>query len=145
MIIIIIIIIIIRSWFGSLKSTPLNQTPPVVGKGGSSYANEMRISQNLTHPQPLWKDRGGIDVSGEKGVNIRSDTRNGKELRLLTAREEDQRLDRKACFAWLWEWSECPSYRVAGVYELYEQFLPTKFYNCKKKTTTSPVDVMCSL
>ena len=60
-------IIIIRSWFGSLKSTPLNQRPPVVGKGGSSYANEMRISLNLTHPQPLWKDRGGIDVSGEKG------------------------------------------------------------------------------
>ena len=43
-IIIIIIIIIIHSWFGSLKSTPLNRRPPVVGKGGSSYANEMRIS-----------------------------------------------------------------------------------------------------
>ena len=33
-IIIIIIIIIHCSWFG-LKSTPLNQRPPVVGKGGS--------------------------------------------------------------------------------------------------------------
>ena len=28
--------------------------------------------------------------------------------KLLTAREEDQGLDRKARFAWLWEWSECP-------------------------------------
>ena len=75
----------------------------------------------------------------------RSDTRNGKELRLLTAREEDQSLDRKACFAWLWELSECLSYMVAGVYELYEQFLPTKLYTSKKKNTTSPVHVMCWL
>ena len=72
----------------------------------------------------------------------RSDTRNGKELRLLTAREEDQSLDRKACFAWLWEWSECPSYIVIGMYELYEQLLPTKLYASKEKNTTSPVDVM---
>ena len=34
---------------------------------------------------------------------------------------------------------------VAGVYELYEQFLPTKLYTSKKKKNTSPVDVMCWL
>ena len=61
--------------------------------------------------------------------------------KLLTAREGDQDLDRNTCFAWLWEWSECPSYTVAGMYELYEQLLTTKLYTSKKKTT-SPDDVM---
>jgi len=52
--------------------------------------------------------------------------------KLLTAREEDQGLDRKACFASLWEWSVCPSYTVARMYKLYEQLLLAKLYTSKK-------------
>ena len=73
---------------------------------------------------------------------IRNENLQGK---LLTAREEDQGLDRKACFAWLWEWSECPSYTVAGVHELYEQLLLTTLYTSKKTEITSPDDVMSRL
>ena len=63
--------------------------------------------------------------------------------KLLTAREEDQGLVRKACFAYLCEWSEFPFYTVARMYEFYDQLLPTKLYTTGKKTrTTSPDDVM---
>ena len=51
----------------------------------------------------------------------------------------------KCVFSWLWEWSECPSYIVTGMYELYEQLLLTKLYTSKKKNTTPSVDVMCWL
>ena len=73
---------------------------------------------------------------------IRNERWQGK---LFKAREEDQGLDRTACFIWLWERSECPFYKVARMYELYEQLLPTKPYTSKKTKTTSPDNVLCSL
>jgi len=48
--------------------------------------------------------------------------------RLLKIRAEDDELDKKGCYAWLSEWSECPTNIVAGMYELYKQMLPTKLY-----------------
>ena len=103
----------------------------------------------------MCKDRDGKDISCEKVKNelkvaakeigedkMRNEKWQGK---LLTAKEEDQGVDRKVCFAWLWEWSECPFYTVAGMYEFYEQLLPTKLYTTSKTKTTSPDDVMCRL
>ena len=55
------------------------------------------------------------------------------------------RSGQKACFAWLWEWSVCPFYTVVGMYELYEQLLPTKLYTSKRIKTCLPDDVMCQL
>ncbi|XP_068739001.1 uncharacterized protein [Montipora capricornis] len=31
-------------------------------------------------------------------------------------------------FSWLWQWRTCPTYVIAGVFELYEQLLPTRVY-----------------
>lgn len=120
------------------------------------YTNEMGISLDLSHLQPVCKDRDGKDISCEKVKNelkvaakeigqdkIRNEKWQGK---LPTDREEDQDLVRKACSAWLWEWSECPFHKVAGMYDLYEHLLPTKLFTTSKKTkTTSPDDVMCRL
>ena len=39
----------------------------------------------------------------------------------------------------------CPFYTVAGMYELYEQLLPTKLYTSKRIKTCLPDDVMCQL
>ena len=41
-----------------------------------------------------------------------------------------------SCFAWLKGWATSPTYTIVGMYELYEQLLPTKFYT-KEKTQTS--------
>ena len=39
----------------------------------------------------------------------------------------------------------CPFYTVAGMYELYEQLLPTKLYTSKNIKICFPDDVMCQL
>ena len=63
----------------------------------------------------------------------------------LKIRVEDDELDKKRCYAWISEWSECPTHTVAGMYELYEQMLPTKLYTGKKTKTTSPDDLLCRI
>ena len=47
-------------------------------------------------------------------------------------------------FSWLWQWRTSPTYVIAGVYELYEQLLPTRVYH-RKKTRTGPDQIMCRL
>ena len=58
---------------------------------------------------------------------------------------EDESLNRKGCFAWLKEWTACPTYTVASMLELYEQLLPTKVYASKKAKTSTSDDVQCRL
>ena len=59
-----------------------------MGKEALCYRNEIRISFELSHPQPVCKDMNGKDISCEKNelkvaakviVQIRFETRNGKE------------------------------------------------------------------
>ena len=47
-------------------------------------------------------------------------------------------------FSWLCQWRTCPTFVIAGVYELYEQLLPTRVYH-RKKTRTGPDQIMCRL
>ena len=49
------------------------------------------------------------------------------------------------CFWWLSGWKPCPTYTVAGMFELYEQLLPTRLYTCKKTHTDTTGGVMCRL
>ena len=57
----------------------------------------------------------------------------GKLFRIIW---EDESLNITSCFAWLKGWATRPTYTIAGMYELYEQLLPTKLYT-KEKTQTS--------
>ena len=45
------------------------------------------------------------------------------------------------CFSWLCRWKTAPTHTVAGVYELYQQLLPTKIYQQYKKKTSNNIDV----
>ena len=58
--------------------------------------------------------------------------------KLFRIRWEDESLSITSCFAWLKGWATCPTYTytITGMYELYEQLLPTKLYT-KEKTQTS--------
>ena len=51
----------------------------------------------------------------------------------------------KSCFAWLNEWPDCPMHTVAGMFELYEQLLPTKIYSKHKTRVTPEGNVTCRL
>ena len=59
--------------------------------------------------------------------------------KLFRIRWEDKNLSITSCFAWLKGWATCPTHTIAGMYELYEQLLPTRLYT-KEKTQTSTDD-----
>ena len=61
----------------------------------------------------------------------------GLELqgKLLIERKSDLQLCKNGCFSWLSKWRSCPSYTIAGVFEKYEQLLPTKLYKKSKEKT----------
>ena len=63
--------------------------------------------------------------------------------KLLTERKSDLQLCKNGCFSWMNKWRSCPSHIIAGVFELYEQLLPTKLYSSKKTHTSCPGDVKC--
>ena len=58
---------------------------------------------------------------------------------------EDESLSITSCFAWLKAWATCPTYTIAGMYELYEQLLPTKLYTNEKPQTSTDGEVLCRL
>ena len=43
------------------------------------------------------------------------------------------------------DWAKCPTYTIAGMYELYEQLLPRKLYIKEKTQTSTDGDVLCRL
>ena len=61
---------------------------------------------------------------------------------LVSSRWNDVQLSKRGCFAWLSEWSCAPTHTVAGVMELYEQFLPTRVYSAYKTGTSDQNDIM---
>ena len=44
------------------------------------------------------------------------------------------------CFTWLSKWKSAPVHTVAGIYELYQQLLPTKLYHQSKTKTLTISD-----
>ena len=58
---------------------------------------------------------------------------------------DDDSLSITSCFAWLRGWATCPTYTIAGMYELYEQLLPTKLYTKEKTQTSTDGEVLCRL
>ena len=64
---------------------------------------------------------------------------------LFRFRWEDESLSITSCFAWLKGWATCPTYTIAGMYELYEQLLPTKLYTKEKTQTSTDGEVLCRL
>ena len=65
--------------------------------------------------------------------------------KLLIERKSDSQLCKNGCFSWLSKWKSCPSYTIAGAFEIYEQLLPTKLYFSKKTHTSCSGDVKCRL
>ena len=56
---------------------------------------------------------------------------------LVTTRLQDEKLSASGCFWWLTEWKSCPTHKIAGKFELYEQLLPTRLYASQKIHTSS--------
>ena len=67
------------------------------------------------------------------------------QSKLFRIRWEDESLSITSCFAWLKGWATCPTHTIAGMYELYEQLLPTKLYTKEKTQTSTDGEVLCRL
>ena len=65
--------------------------------------------------------------------------------KLISARSEDESLNFDGCFWWLSGWKQCATHTVAGMFELYEQLLPTRLYACQKTHRDMTGEVTCRL
>ena len=63
---------------------------------------------------------------------------------LIVSRWEDTEQG-NGCFGWLRKWKTCRTFVAAGVYDLYEQLLPTRVYYSKKTRTGPEIEIMCRL
>ena len=79
-------------------------------------------------------------------VNLETEVEGQKwQGKLITARMEDDDLNRTGCFRWLTVWKTCLTHTTAGMLELSEQLLPTRLYISQKTHKGPADDVMCRL
>ena len=117
------------------------------------YTGELGMTLKLAYPKPTVCEVVGKEVTATKAKQL---LRSKYEEQLLktvcdeawqgklhTARWNDDSVSTKNCFSWLRERTSCSRYVVAGVYELYEQLLPTKLYQVKKIKISQPNTMSC--
>ena len=60
-------------------------------------------------------------------------------------RKEDGDHNTDQCFWWLSEWRRCRTHTIAGMFEIYEQLLPTRLYAIHKPQASPTIDATCRL
>ena len=65
------------------------------------------------------------EVEGRSAREVKGTGGGPKLARKLIASRWEVAEQGNECFSWLSQWRTCPTYVIAGVYELYEQLLPT--------------------
>ena len=156
-IIIIIIIIIISDEDGAQfrrKSRRVGSSVP--GERCSKVYGEVSYSVEVERP------RADLFISRERDViparmlnvelrvglrrNLQKEVHSQKwQGKFLSAREEDEDLNFEGCFWWLTGWQNCPTHTVVGLFELYEQLLPTRLYASQKMGKDSTGVATCRL
>ena len=125
-------------------------------KEAGKYAEEYGLQLQLNHPDPVCVTEEGEVVPGDK---LKTRLRKLRESRmegvveeqkwqgkLITARKEDGDLNTEQCFWWLSEWRTCPTHvTIAGMFEIYEQLLPTRLYAIYKTQASPTSDPTCRL
>ena len=111
-------------------------------KDARKFAEDLGVNLHLKHPEPVCAvNSGEIIPSYRVKVVLKEcvEEKLERELRglewqgkLLIERKSDSQLCKNGCFSWLSKWKSCPSYTIAGAFEIYEQLLPTKLYFSKK-------------
>ena len=123
-------------------------------KDAVTFARELDLELNLTHPQSSCSKVGGDEIPKKqvkealkKSVvsKLKSEVDDEKwEGKLLASRWKDEDLDKK-CFEWMNNWRTAPTHMITGVQDLYKQLLPTKLYTGKKIKTTNHQDYTCHM
>ena len=104
-------------------------------KDTERYTSERGLYLKLRYPCPTANTEEGEELPGEKVgamMRIKEEESRTEEVRQqkwqgkIEARWDDA--DVIGCFSWLRRWKTAPTHAVAGVYELYQQLLPTTIY-----------------
>ena len=124
-------------------------------KEATHFSSSLGLELNLNYPTPSCCTEEGEDsrvlenqaeVEGRSAGEVKG-TGGGPK----SAGEADciamggYRTRKRLLIGWLSKWKTCPTYVVVGVYELYEQLLPTRVYYSKKTRTGSEIEIMCRL
>ena len=122
-------------------------------KEASTFAEEMGISLELSHPNPRCLKEDGTEVPNIKN-HLKQSSRQQLEDKIrgekwqgkyLTNRWNDDDLNVQGCFGWLKEWPSAPTHTIAGMMKLYEEMLPTRAYTTYKTRTNPSDDTLCRL
>ena len=102
------------------------------------FAEDLGVNLHLKYPDPVCAVNSGGSIPSHRVKEVLKDCveeKFEKEVRglewqgkLLIERKSDSQLCKNGCFSWLSKWRSCPSYTVAGAFEMYEQLLPTKLH-----------------
>ena len=122
-------------------------------KDAVTFARELDLELNLTHPQSSCSKLGGDEIPRKqvkdtlkKSVisKLKSEVEDRKwEGKLVASRWKDEDLD-KRCFEWMNNWRTAPTHVITGVQYLYQQLLSTKLYIGKTIKTTNQ-DYTCRI
>ena len=125
-------------------------------KKAARYAEEMGLQLQLEYPNPACIKHASEEViSAQK---LRAELGRGLEQKtweevheqswqgkITCLRREDTSFNFDGCYWLLSGWKERPTHAVEGMFELYEQLLPTRLYGCQKIHTDTTGRVMCRL
>ena len=124
-------------------------------KDAAKFAEDLGVNLHLKHPDPVCAVNSREIIPSHRVKEVLKECVEEKlerEVRglewqgeLLIDRKSDSQLCKNGCFSWLSKWKSCPSYTIAGAFEIYEQLLPTKLYFSKKTHTSCSGDVKCRL
>ena len=125
-------------------------------KEAEKYAEEYSLQLQLDYPDPVCVTEEGEVVPGDK---LKTRLRKLRESRmegvvaeqkwqgkLIIARKEDRDLNTEQCFWWLSQWQTCPTHTIAGMFEIYEQLLPTRLcaiHKTQASPTSNPTCRLC--
>ena len=124
-------------------------------KDATKFAEDLGVNLHLKHPEPVCAVKSGEIIPSHRVKEVLKECVEEKlekevlglewQGKLLIERKSDSQLCKNGCFSWLSKWKSCPSYTIAGAFEIYEQLLPTKLYFSKKTHTSCSGDVKCRL
>ena len=110
-------------------------------KDAFRFAEELSIELNLGHSRTVKTELRKCQVE-----RVEEEVANQRwQGSLVTTRLQDEKLSASGCFWWLTEWKACPTHTIAGMFELYEQLLPTRLYACQKTHTSLESEAWCRL
>ncbi|PFX27618.1 hypothetical protein AWC38_SpisGene7684 [Stylophora pistillata] len=124
-------------------------------KEAGKYAEEYGLQLQLNYPDPACVTEEGEVLFGDKWKTRLRKLQEARmervveeqkwQEKLITARKEDGDLNTEQCFWWLSKWPTCPTRAIAGMFEIYEQLLPTRLYAIHKTQASPTSDPSCRL